>query len=297
MQDPREARRAGVQYLEAVTALLQRSRNAHPTKGLYEAAEMLWWWGEAPRPTDDLDQLFWFDGTGRPEAAVILTDWDRWVSLDPLVMPDATPEWVAHVVERGLARANEVGCETVQLEVDRADDVMRRVLAAHGFTLKEEGMVESWLAADARPGISPLHNDYRLASRADTMGVPHHMIDRHGPDVEQRLAQTPLYRSDLDLFIVNSDGHHAAYGLFWNDPVTATGVVEPMRTEDDHQRKGLARHLLTAGIERLAQEGAERIKIVFEPDNPASSHLYRTVGFEPAKQTDTFSGRTGKGAS
>ena len=77
----------------------------------------------------------------------------------------------------------------------------------------------------------------------------------------------------------------AAYGLFWFDPVTATGLVEPMRTEDGHQRRGLARHVLTAGIELLVEAGAARVKICYEPDNQAAGQLYLSVGFEPAKQT------------
>ena len=68
----REEHRSGLQYLEAATALLRRVRNAHPTKGTYEAADLQWWWRN-PRATDDLDQLFWFDELGRPEAAVIAT--------------------------------------------------------------------------------------------------------------------------------------------------------------------------------------------------------------------------------
>ena len=82
------------------------------------------------------------------------------------------------------------------------------------------------------------------------------------------------------------------YGLFWFDPATATGLVEPMGTEDDHQRRGLARHLLTAGIDLLAEAGAVRIKIVFEPDNLASRGLYLSVGFEPVKETAVFSRRS-----
>lgn len=39
----REEHRVGVHYLEAVTALLQRVRTSHPTRGLYEAAELQWW--------------------------------------------------------------------------------------------------------------------------------------------------------------------------------------------------------------------------------------------------------------
>jgi ribosomal protein S18 acetylase RimI-like enzyme len=147
-------------------------------------------------------------------------------------------------------------------------------------------LVEARLNADARPAISPLHEDYRLASRLDTTPRPHHMIERGGPDVETRLRQTSLYRPDLDLVVHDSGESVAAYGLFWFDPETATGLVEPMRTEDDHQRRGLARHVLTTGIDLLAGTGATRIKICFDPENPASKSLYLSVGFEPVKQTD-----------
>jgi len=75
------------------------------------------------------------------------------------------------------------------------------------------------------------------------------------------------------------------------------GVVEPLRTEEPLQNRGLARHILTTGIDRLAKAGAERIRIVFEPGNPASSHLYLDVGFQPVKSTDTFAGRTSRRAS
>lgn len=129
------------------------------------------------------------------------------------------------------------------------------------------------------------------------MQRPHHMVKRSGPDVEQRLRQTWLYRSDLDLLVLDGDDNTAAIGLFWYDPETATGVVEPMRTEADHQRRGLARHVLTTGINLLAEAGAERIKICFEPDNLASSHPDLSAGFQPVKQCDVFSGRTSARAS
>jgi GNAT superfamily N-acetyltransferase len=293
-----EGRRVGIHYLEDVTALLQRVRTAHPTKGLFEAADLQWWW-RTPRSTDNLDQLFWFDHLGRPEAAVIATNWGQGSSavygettLAPIVMPDATDDWVAHVVERGLAHATESGFEAVEIEVDRADAVMVELLTGHGFVFKEEAVVETWMDANSQPEISPLHEDYRLSNRRDNMQSPHHMIERSGRDVQKRLLQTSLYRSDLDLLILDTDDNPAAYGLFWYDPETATGLVEPMRTEENHQRKGLARHLLTTGISRLVDAGAERIKIGFEPSNPASSHLYLSVGFEPVKQTDLFSRRT-----
>ena len=290
--------RTGLHSLVAATALLQRIRRAHPTAVLYEAADLHWWWRTA-RSTDSLPQLFWFDRLGRPQATVIATDWGDGIALAPIVMPDTSAEWIAHVIERGLVHAAELGFEAVDLEVDCADDVMHDVLVGQGFTVEPDdssasvSVVEAWLSADARPAISALHEDYRLYRRLDRLARPHHMVKRGGPAVEQRLLQTSLYRPDLDLLIVEGNDNLAAYSLFWYDAETATGLVEPMRTEDEHQRRGLARHLLTTGISLLADAGAERIKICFEPDNAASAGLYLSAGFEPVRQTVVFSRQIG----
>ena len=287
--------RTGLEYLEAVTTLLQRCRAAHPTKGLFEAAELQWWWAK-PRPTDDLPQLFWFDDDGRPEAAVIVTTHGQTSSavygdttVDPMFMPHITPEQAAHAIERGLDHATQSGIETIELEVDQADDMLRSLLHDHGFASQGEALIEAWLAAADTPEISPLAAGYRLATRSETIPSAHHMTKRSGPDVEARLQQTSLYRADLDLVVLDDHDEPAAYGMFWYDPTTSTGVVEPMRTEQEHQQRGLARHLLTAGVNRLIEAGAERVSIGNEPDNPASGHLYRSVGFVPHRTTELFS--------
>ena len=304
MENLREEWLVGFAALEAVTTLLQRNRKAHPTAGLYEAAEPQWWWS-TPRRTDSLGQLVWFDDQGRPEAAVLMVDFSSRgsalydeVTFCPLFMPDAHPDQVAYAVKRGLALAKEHGYASVALEVDQSDDLLNDVLANHGFTVKEkDALAEAWMSADARSEVSKLHDGYRLTSRAEMTPRAHHMNERNPDFVEERLLETSLYRPDLDLVILDSDNNYAAYGIFWVDPETATGVVEPMRTKDEHQQRGLARHLLTAGADLLDKAGAERISIGWEPDNPASGHLYRSVGFEPTKNTDLLSGPTDSGVS
>ncbi len=69
-------------------------------------------------------------------------------------------------------------------------------------------------------------------------------------------------------------------------------MVEPVRTEDDHQGRGIARHLLTTGIDRLARAGATRLMVCFEPDNAAARHLYLSTGFVPDRENDGFAGPT-----
>lgn len=103
------------------------------------------------------------------------------------------------------------------------------------------------------------------------------MAARNGPGVEARLRQVSLYDPTLDLSVETHAGERAGYALFWADPVTGVGMLEPMRVEDAHQRRGLARALLTEGLERLAHRGSVRLKVGF--DGPAGRALYVDSGF------------------
>jgi predicted N-acetyltransferase YhbS len=108
------------------------------------------------------------------------------------------------------------------------------------------------------------------------------MVARNGPDVAARLAQCSLYEPELDLLVQAPDGDVAAYGLFWADPLTAVGLVEPMRTEERYWRKGLAGHVLTTGLDRLAARGCARLKVSSGID------LYLGVGFIPAAPDQAY---------
>ncbi len=289
---------AGLEALEAMTQLMQRVRIEHPTAGLYEAAEIQWWW-RVPRSTDAMNQLFWYDEDDRPVAGAYLADFGGGASnvyddviLVPSWLPDTSAGQAAHIIERALAVAADQGVGLVKLEVDRTDEVTRGILSRLGFEAEEEEVIaQGWLSIEERPEISPLPSGYRLASRAETSSAPHHMTIRNPETDEERLAATSLYRNDLDLVVLTDEGEVAAYALFWNDSVSATGVVEPVRTMDDHQGRGLARHLLSAGIDRLAAAGAQRVSITWEPGPSVSGHLYRSLGFVPEATNDLWAGK------
>jgi RimJ/RimL family protein N-acetyltransferase len=85
--------------------------------------------------------------------------------------------------------------------------------------------------------------------------------------------------------VVDAEGSVAAYGIFWFDPVTRTGFVEPMGTDETHRRRGLAKHVLTAGLILLRELGATRIRVNYEIDNEASTALYLGIGFVPSMTT------------
>lgn len=103
------------------------------------------------------------------------------------------------------------------------------------------------------------------------------MATRNGDEVEARLRECSLYDPQLDLAINAPGGDPAAYGLFWFDEVTGVGMLEPLRVEETHQRNGLARALITVGLNRLVGRGAQRLKAGFNTD--ASRNLYVYSGF------------------
>jgi predicted N-acetyltransferase YhbS len=260
------------QYLPLATTLLQQIRLARPTGGIWEAAD-LQWWARQERSTDS-GQLFWLDQDGAPVAAAILTDWGEVVAGDVFVLPD-DPDLERAAWRAAIARAQEAG-GSIEFSARADYGIGIAELTAAGYRVTDErGVVATWLDAADRPVVPPLPAGYRLRSRPQSAGQPHPMVARNGPQVAQRLRQCSLYRPELDLMVESFDGKVAGYGLFWADQVTGVGLVEPMRTQDEHQRRGIASHLLAAGLERLADQGCRRLKVSND------LNLYLRAGFEP----------------
>jgi GNAT superfamily N-acetyltransferase len=279
----REVRRSGFEYLTLVTELLHRVRLADPEAGLWEAADLQWWW-RMPRPSDAIEQLFWVDDDG-PVAAAVLTKWrDHW-GLDPIAVPgvDRSVVWA-----RALDAIADLGLEHVDTLVRDDDQEMRRLVVESGFVAVESGGV-TWMGASDRPAPSGLPNGFALVDRAHDHAQPHPLRRRNGDEVEARLQQCSLYDAELDLAVRTVDGEYAGYALFWFDPVTDVGLLEPMRVEDAFQRRGLARALLTEGQERLARRGARRLKVGYATE-PARA-LYTGAGFRVTATDTTFSRR------
>ncbi len=118
------------------------------------------------------------------------------------------------------------------------------------------------------------------------------MRRRSGDGVEARLRQCSLYDPRLDLAVEAADGQVAGYALFWLDPVTEVGLVEPMRVEDAYQRRGLARAMLTEGLDRLAQQGARRLKVGY--NTAVARGLYDGAGFQVTSTSSSYSWRRGE---
>jgi predicted N-acetyltransferase YhbS len=274
--------RTGADYLRLATALLQQMRLDSPAGGIWEAADVQWW-SRQERATDRDGQLFWLDEQGRPQAAVLMTDFRGTTQCDVLVRPQTDPDlartiWQTAITRAAAQRGGQQGARPTEFPVRPDDAIGITELTKAGLRPQEgPGVIASWLDAKDRPEIPPLAGGYRLVSRAEAPDQPHPLIPRNGQDVERRLSQCSIYQPDLDLAVLAQDGTPAGYALFWPDPATGVGLVEPMRTEQQHQGQGIASHLLAAGLARLAGAGCHRLKV----SNDLS--IYLRAGFQPLR--------------
>lgn len=263
----------GLEYLDAVTRVLQRRRLARPERETWEAAEVQWWWSR-DQHEDPSRARVWCDEHG-PAAAVIFTRWADDLSCTVLADGDFTPAWSFVAQRSDQFRPARIEMEIVDREVE-----IQQAARASGYVPSEDTYVASWLdPAEIRPSKRALPDGYEIVSRAAAGDRPHPMAARNGEDVESRLRECSLYDPALDLAMRTRDGVVAGYALFWADPVTRVGVVEPMRVEDAHWGRGLGTHLLRAGLRRLAGRGCTRLKVISRSSNPAALALYGGAGF------------------
>lgn len=279
----REARVSGLEYLALVTKLLQRARLTDAEAGVWEAADLQWWW-RAPRRSDAIGQLFWVDDEG-PVAAFVVTDWGGAWECDPILVPRTPALTLRAVWASGMEAVHELGLEEIEVLAREDDVALLGLLTSAGFVPGQQYWT-AWMDARDRAEVVSLPAGFALVDRAGREAGPHPMRRRNGEEVEARLRQSPLYDPALDLAVEAADGEIAGYALFWFDPVTGVGLVEPMRVEEPYQRKGLARAILTEGLDRLARRGARRMKVGFGTEEARG--LYLGAGFRVTSSSRSY---------
>jgi GNAT superfamily N-acetyltransferase len=98
------------------------------------------------------------------------------------------------------------------------------------------------------------------------------------------------YRHDLDQVAEAPDGTLAAAALGWLDEANRAGELEPVGTDPDHERIGLATAVTLACLHALRAAGATRAVVYPRGDDryPTPLRLYRRLGFRPVDRTVTY---------
>ena len=275
----------GKQYLDAMTTLLQRRRLADPDGGVWEAADLQWWWPRDPHDEPGRASI-WYDESG-PAAAAVLTAWSpKRAALDVLgdVSRREPWEWLASVAP-GVA-AGHGGLES---PVPEGDQAWEEALARLGFSPSDETYLSMWRDAAEVPSPPAAPPGYRVVTRAERTGGVHWLAARNGDAVESRLRQCSLYDPRCDIAIIDeATDRIAAYSLDWPDLETGVGLVEPVRVEDDYSGRGIGGVMLRHGLAALRDAGCSRLKVSSIEANTPAVRLYQGAGFAVNQRERTW---------
>ena len=208
-------------------------------------------------------------------TAILLPDGGRgeaFPSVHPGLRSLELEEEMLDVAEEHLHAVREDGTRRLFVWAPEKDTLRQDLLRRRGYT--QRGLTEhQWRRALDRPvaavpppagyTIRSLGDGLELLERCYASGLGFHQGDiktavdnRDDPTWYRNIQSAPLYRRDLDLVAVASDGAIASFCTIWFDDVTRSGMFEPVATVPAHQRHGLARAVLTEGLRRLRHLGA-----------------------------------------
>jgi len=166
-------------------------------------------------------------------------------------------------------------------------EAAHQVATERGYVKGRSVEAMTYLAIpDPLPPI-PLRSGFRLKSLADDNDL--RKVDRvlwrgfdHGdepPDdgIEDRkfMQSAPNYREDLNIVVEAPDGQFVAYCGMWYEPVHAIAYVEPLATDPDYRRMGLASAVVLEGIRRCGDLGATVAYV------GSTLPVYLSLGFQP----------------
>jgi predicted N-acetyltransferase YhbS len=200
-------------------------------------------------------------GAVHPEHAMS----PAYFEIDP-AYADLKEEMLGYAEEHlGIDREGE---RLLSVYINDRDVEFQQLAEARGYVKREECEPMSSLTIPDRFPPIRLPAGFRLKSLADDNNLPrlHRLLWRgfgHGdepPDdgIEERkfMQAAPNYKYDLNLVVEAPGGDFVAYCGMWYEPVHAICYVEPVATDPDYRRMGLATAAVLEGIRRCGELGA-----------------------------------------
>lgn len=233
-----------------------------------------WWWFAQPDLEKmKLEEVMFFWETETREIAAILNPEGKgqaYLQVHPKYRTPELEEEMIVTAERYLKYPNREGKQRNIVFADSKDTLRHDILKRRGYQKVERPETSETIH------IFPLHKEItevktpagytiramghglELLERCYASGLGFHNDDintarenRDGPTWYHHIQNAPLYRRDLDIVAIASDGSVASFCTVWFDDVTRTAYFEPVATVPKHQRHGLGKAVLTEGLKRL----------------------------------------------
>jgi GNAT superfamily N-acetyltransferase len=254
--------------------------NRHRELSWHVARWDYWWWFGNPhleKMTLEDKVFLWETATGQI-AAVLNPEahGQAFLQMDPTFRSAGLHDEMVAVAEEHLSTTSGDDCRNLWVWIDSQDVALQRILNQRGFRRVEQAgeqeiqhrcSLEQPLP-EPQPvvgyTIRSLADGLELLERCYASGLGFHNDDIHvardnrdHPEWYHDIQSAPLYRRDLDLVAVASDGSIASFCTIWFDDVTRTAYFEPVATVPAHRKHGLARAVMVEGLQRLRRMGCQ----------------------------------------
>ncbi len=187
-----------------------------------------------------------------------------------------------HMVDR-----NDTGNRFIRIYVNDFDRRLKKTVEARGYKRdpKHDRTMTQFSIPTPFPQIM-LPEGFVLKSLSEDNNLRkiHRVLHRgfnhageppeDGLSDRKRMQSGPHFRKDLNIVVEASTGNFVSYCGMWYDPANRFCYVEPVATDPDYRRLGLASAAVLEGIRRCADEGAN-VAYVWS-DKP----VYLSIGFK-----------------
>ena len=174
----------------------------------------------------------------------------------------------------------------IKLRVLDDDNFIESIIQKHGYVKKEDSAETTTYVDLDRDFILPdLPPHFKIQSMADendlvkrtltfakafgNYGTEHEVL----PHCYVELQKCPIYRKDLDVYIIGPDGEYVSFCLIWYDKKNKIGILEPVGTNPKYRKMGLAKAVVYEAINRAKKEVAERVYV------GDGQQFYLSIGF------------------
>lgn len=297
--DGREYRRRSFDGAGGLDALSRWLRETGP--GRWDIGEPAWF--RTGQRGEHAERIALWESEGRPVAWTWVRRGETGDALD-LRLDTGHPALAAEAL-RWFAEAAAPGARSVT--VLDAEGGLLDTVRAHGYRERPEGSYLVHLRRGLRDLPTPqVAEGYWLRhSRGDLDAEARAAVHRAAfsgeaagaagaavtaEDYRELMRRGP-YRAELDwLAGRTADGRPAAFCLAWLDEAGRAVVIDPVGTDPEHRRRGLARAAMLAALHHGRRLGAETawVCVPGDADRPSARAVCEALGFRPFACSRTF---------
>ncbi len=240
---------------------------------LWEDADTLLGWAVAQSPFWALDYAL--HPAAPPELHEAVLAWGGARAGQLLATPEGRPSWFVSVFERQAER--------------------RRALAAAGFA-DQSATEDAWSKVlfrrdgqEAAPRVA-LRPGFAIRPLAGAAEVPAYVALHRAVFGTENMTEAwrratlsaPGHRPEFDLVVTGPSGDLVAFaiGWWWDGPSGRVAQVEPFGVRADARPLGVAWALMFELLRRLAEAGADEVRVETDRQRDAAFAFYQACGFQ-----------------